>query len=226
MADDYQPDPRPPTLEHSSQEKRTVTIPERTEEDDERVFRLFRGWTVSERDGQTRQWVYRFGYDIQNVATKERRWVCFLCVKRKDPKPKNYNHKGLQNAESHLFKDHDGMVDPSGKWLAVKSTASTPARSIATLLRLNPEVPRDQEITNLLIKRPRLGREGKRNLSDDVVAMLEKRRKFEDESSKSEFEWEQEQTPDPHVGEEFWVTGRCCDYNEPSAELAQPGCMA
>ncbi|OAQ59294.1 hypothetical protein VFPFJ_11592 [Purpureocillium lilacinum] len=128
MADDYQPDPRPPTLEHSSQEKRTVTIPERTEEDDERVFRLFRGWTVSERDGQTRQWVYRFGYDIQNVATKERRWVCFLCVKRKDPKPKNYNHKGLQNAESHLFKDHDGMVDPS-------------------------EVPRDQEITNLLIKR-------------------------------------------------------------------------
>ena len=77
-----------------------------------------------------------------------------------------------------------------------------------------------------LWSRPRLGREGKRNLPSDVVAMLEKRRKVEDESSMSEFEWKQEQTPDPHVGEEFWVTGSCCDYHEPSAELAQPGCMA
>jgi hypothetical protein len=150
---DYQPDSRPPTLERSAQGKSTAAIPERTEEDEQRLFRLFRGWTLSERDGQTRQWVYRFGYDIQNIATKERRWVCCLCIKRKDPRPKNYNYKGLQNAESHLFKDHNGIVDPSGKRQALKSTVATPARSIATLLRLNPEVPRDQEITNLLIKR-------------------------------------------------------------------------
>jgi hypothetical protein len=152
MADYHQPDSPPPTLEPSAQGKSTAAIPERTEEDEERLFRLFRGWTLCERDGQTRQWVYQFGYDIQNVATKERRWVCCLCVKRKDPRPKNYNHKGLQNAERHLLSDHNGMVDPSGKRLAAKSTA-TPARSIATLLRLNPEVPRDQEVTNLLIKR-------------------------------------------------------------------------
>ncbi|KAG7409390.1 hypothetical protein Forpe1208_v010865 [Fusarium oxysporum f. sp. rapae] len=131
---DYQPDSWPPTLERSAQGKSTAAIPERTEEDEQRLFRLFRGWTLSERDGQTRQWVYQFGYDIQNIATKERRW-------------------GLQNAESHLFKDHNGIVDPSGKRQALKSTVATPVRSIATLRRLNPEVPRDQEITNLLIKR-------------------------------------------------------------------------
>ncbi|KAM4067449.1 reverse transcriptase (RNA-dependent DNA polymerase) [Hirsutella rhossiliensis] len=71
---------------------------------------------------------------------------------KSDPRPKLYNHKGLQNAESHLFRDHSGIVDPSGKRLAVKSTAAAPACSIATLLRLNPEVPRDQEIKNVLIK--------------------------------------------------------------------------
>ncbi|EWZ27879.1 hypothetical protein FOZG_18414 [Fusarium oxysporum Fo47] len=150
---DYQPDSRPPTLERSAQVKSTAAIPERTEEDEKRLFRLFRGWTLSERDGQTRQWVYRFGYDIQNIATKERRWVCCLCIKRKDPRPNNYNYKGLQNAKGHLFKDHNGIVDPSGKRQALKSTVATPARSVATLLRLDPEVPRDQEITNLLIKR-------------------------------------------------------------------------
>ncbi|KAG6989603.1 putative AC9 transposase [Fusarium oxysporum f. sp. conglutinans] len=125
---DYQPDSRPGTLEPSAQGKSTAAIPERTEEDEQRLFRLFRGWTLSERDGHTRQWVYQFGYDIQNTATKERRWVCCMCIKRKDPRPKNYSYKGLQNAESHLFKDHNGIVDPS-------------------------EIPRDQEITNLLIKR-------------------------------------------------------------------------
>ena len=150
MMDD-KPDSRQPLP--SARGKLTAAIPERTEEDEERLFRFFRGWTLTERDGQTRQWVYQFGYDIQNVATKERRWVCCLCIKRKDPRPKNYNYKGLQNAESHLFKDHNGVVDPSGKRQGPKSTAEAPARSIATMLQLNPEVTRDQEITNLLIKR-------------------------------------------------------------------------
>ncbi|KAJ3542075.1 hypothetical protein NM208_g2341 [Fusarium decemcellulare] len=144
---DYQPDSRPNTLGHSAQGKSTAAIPERTEEDEQRLFRLFRGWTLSERDGQTRQWVYRFGYNIQNIATKERRWVCCLCIIRKDPRPKNYNYKGLQNAESHLFKDHNGTVDPSGKRQALKSTVTTPARSIATLLRLNLEM-----IVNCIVK--------------------------------------------------------------------------
>lgn len=76
-----------------------------------------------------------------------------LCVKRKNLRRKNYNHKGMQNAESHLFKDHNGIADPLGKRPAVKSIATTPARAIATLLQLNLEVPRNQEITNLLIKR-------------------------------------------------------------------------
>jgi hypothetical protein len=40
---DYQPDSRPPTLERSAQGKSTAAIPERTEEDEQRLFRLFRG---------------------------------------------------------------------------------------------------------------------------------------------------------------------------------------
>lgn len=65
--------------------------------------------------------------------------------------------------------------------------------------------------------------DAKRQRSKDVVAALGKRRKVEDEPSKSMFEWRWGQTPDAHVGEEFWVTGRCRDYNEPYLELSELG---
>jgi hypothetical protein len=48
--------------------KSTTTVPERIEEDNQRLFQLYKGWTLTERDGQVRQWVYQFGYDIQQAG--------------------------------------------------------------------------------------------------------------------------------------------------------------
>jgi hypothetical protein len=39
-----------------------------------RLFSHFKGYTLSERTKETRSWIWRFGYDIQNAT--ERRWVC------------------------------------------------------------------------------------------------------------------------------------------------------
>lgn len=50
-----------------------------------------------------------------------------------------------------------------------------------------------------------------------------KRRKLEDEPGNGHFEPKWEQSPDPHVDEEFWVTGRCHDYDETVVELAKFG---
>lgn len=47
--------------------KSTTPVPERTEEDNQQLFQLYKGWTLTERDGQVRQWVYQFGYDIQHA---------------------------------------------------------------------------------------------------------------------------------------------------------------
>jgi hypothetical protein len=51
--------------------------PEATCED--RLFSYFKGYTLSERTKETRSWIWRFGYDIQNAT--ERRWVCRACIK-------------------------------------------------------------------------------------------------------------------------------------------------
>ncbi len=50
----------PSLTELTVQQKSALAIPERTEEDEQRLFRLYQGWTFSERDGQVRQWVYQF----------------------------------------------------------------------------------------------------------------------------------------------------------------------
>ena len=152
---DATPDPAlpPPPTELTAQEKSVLAIPERTEEDEQRLFRLYKGWTFSERDGQVRQWVYQFGYDIQKTQKKERRWVCCLCIKQKNPRPKSYTVKGLQNAEIHLYEDHDGIVDPTGKKQRPEKSAEKAHQSIATLLQLNPKEPKEQHLINMLIKR-------------------------------------------------------------------------
>ena len=62
-----------PHGESTARQKSSTAVPEHTEEDEQRLFRLYKGWTFSERDGQVRQWVYQLGYDIQNTQQKERR---------------------------------------------------------------------------------------------------------------------------------------------------------
>ena len=116
MEIDITPDPAlpPPPADLTAQEKLTVAIPERTEENERRLFRLFKGWTFSERDGQVRQWVYQFGYDIQHPEEGTAMGMLPL-HQAEDPEAEGYAVKGLQNAEVHLYEDHNGIVDPTGK---------------------------------------------------------------------------------------------------------------
>ena len=44
----------PPT-ELTGLQKSAIAIPGRTEEDEQRLFRLYKGWTFSKRDGQVCQ---------------------------------------------------------------------------------------------------------------------------------------------------------------------------
>ena len=78
--------------------------------------------------------------------------MCYLCVKQKNPRPKSYAIKGLQNAEVHLHKDHNGIVDPKGKKHRPTKAAEKAPRSIAMILQLNPKDPKEQSLTNMLIK--------------------------------------------------------------------------
>ncbi|OBS17475.1 hypothetical protein FPOA_12107 [Fusarium poae] len=133
--------------------KSTTPVPERTEEDNQRLFQLYKGWTLTERDGQVRQWVYQFGYDIQHAQKGERRWVCCLCIKQKRPRPKSYAIKGLQNTEGHLYTDHNGIIDPTGKRQKPAKASEKAHQSIATILQLNPKEPKEQDLINTLIKR-------------------------------------------------------------------------
>ncbi|TXB97483.1 hypothetical protein FocTR4_00012007 [Fusarium oxysporum f. sp. cubense] len=133
--------------------KSTTPVPERTEEDNQRLFQLYKGWTLTERDGQVRQWVYQFGYDIQHAQKGERRWVCCLCIKQKRPRPKSYAIKGLQNAEGHLYTDHNGIMDPTGKRQKPAKASEKAHQPIATILQLNPKEPKEQDLINTLIKR-------------------------------------------------------------------------
>ncbi|KAG7403200.1 hypothetical protein Forpe1208_v016579 [Fusarium oxysporum f. sp. rapae] len=132
--------------------KSTTPVPERTE-DNQRLFQLYKGWTLTERDSQVRQWVYQFGYDIQHADKGERRWVCCLCIKQKRPRPKSYAIKGLQNAEGHLYTDHNGIMDPTGKRQKPAKASEKAHQSIATILKLNPKEPKEQDLINTLIKR-------------------------------------------------------------------------
>ncbi|KAI8404487.1 hypothetical protein FOFC_15982 [Fusarium oxysporum] len=112
--------------------KPTTPVPERTEEDNQRLFQLYKGWTLTERDGQVRQWVYQFGYDIQHAD--------------------GYAIKGLQNAEGHLYTDHNGIMDPTGKRQKPTKASEKAHQSIATILQLNPKEPKEQDLINTLIK--------------------------------------------------------------------------
>lgn len=74
----------------------------------------FSGYTLAERAGNTRSWVYKFGICIQDRKEKDRRFVCGYCLKDRKLKPASYSDKNLGNAQRHLAKSH-GCHDPSGR---------------------------------------------------------------------------------------------------------------
>lgn len=78
--------------------------------------------------------------------------MCYLYIKQKNPRPKSYSVKGLQNAEIHLYEDHNGVVDPTGKKQRLAKAAEKVPQSITIILQLNPKEPKEQSFINILIK--------------------------------------------------------------------------
>lgn len=136
------------------------STPEATCED--RLFSYFKGYTLSERTKETRSWIWRFGYDIQNAT--ERRWVCRACIKQNRPQPTSIKSVGIQNAMEHIFLIHQ-IRAPAGE--KTKSAAERKAeaqaasssdgpggrhRSISQHFGLDTAKPREQAIANSFIK--------------------------------------------------------------------------
>ena len=121
-------------------------------DDEDQLFRHFRGWAWSQRSRDTLSWVWQFGFDIEKET--ERRWVCKACVRKKVPKPGNVLAIGTQNAERHLW-DHHQIQDPSGRRTA-PSSRKKPLKSYRTITQawnLDLTKPRDQAIANSFIKK-------------------------------------------------------------------------
>ena len=106
----------------------------------------------STRVANTTSWIWTYGFDIQySDDDSKRRWVCRLCVEKKKHPPHNTVATGTQNAENHLFFEHD-IWDPTGKRKApVIVKEKTPSRNITAFFKLNPNNPREQQIASTLI---------------------------------------------------------------------------
>ncbi|OBS15352.1 hypothetical protein FPOA_28533 [Fusarium poae] len=77
-----------------------------TDEDHDFVFERFKGYTLSERRSSTRQWVWKFGFDISKAGNSAT-WVCGFCVKKRDLRPSHYDARNLSNVELHLSSFHN-----------------------------------------------------------------------------------------------------------------------
>ncbi|KAM9873927.1 hAT family dimerization domain protein [Verticillium dahliae] len=84
----------------SSPAPETPTKQRAARDDEDQLFRHFRGWAWSQRSLDTLSWVWQFGFDIEKETG--RRWVCKACVRKKVPKTGNVLAMGTQNAERHL----------------------------------------------------------------------------------------------------------------------------
>ncbi|KAF6514981.1 hypothetical protein HZS61_006155 [Fusarium oxysporum f. sp. conglutinans] len=119
------------------------------------LWRCFPDYVWSQRVRDTPSWVWGFGYDVED-SSGGRRWVCRRCIQNKNPKPRSFAEKGIQNANAHLFKGH-GIRAPPDK---TKSAAEKKAeklkvkdqRSIAEVMKLDTRLPREQDIANSLVK--------------------------------------------------------------------------
>lgn len=123
-----------------------------TIDEEQRVFRVWKGFTLAERSKDTLSWVWNYGVEIQ--STTSRRWVCMPCVRQGAARPQSYESRGTQNAETHLWKVH-GLWDPSGRRSAPaeKKGGKRVFASITDFMNLNRSDPKDQAFANSVIKR-------------------------------------------------------------------------
>ncbi|KAK4089442.1 hypothetical protein Purlil1_6011 [Purpureocillium lilacinum] len=142
---------------------------------------------------------------------------CLLC---------NYSYANVSSLTRHVRKHHeDTFREPfdcpecqrNGD---TQTISALPAAWSNHVLRYHGK----QHTPSLWSKpKPEGVKRAKRACASDGVAASRRRRKLENEPDESFFEPRWETSPDPHVDEEFWVTGRCYDYDEEALGLPEPG---
>ncbi|KAG7000877.1 putative AC transposase [Fusarium oxysporum f. sp. conglutinans] len=119
------------------------------------LWRCFPDYVWSQRVRDTPSWVWGFGYDVED-SSGGRRWVCRRCIQNKNPKPRSFAEKGIQNANAHLFKGHGIRAPPDKTKSAAEKKAeklkAKDQRSIAEVMKLDTRLPREQDIANSLVK--------------------------------------------------------------------------
>ncbi|KFA56342.1 hypothetical protein S40293_09845 [Stachybotrys chartarum IBT 40293] len=117
-------------------------------EEEEKALGFFKASTLSQRNKDTKSWVWKYGLDIQDEGT--RRWVCTTCVRKNNRiKPTSYIDKNLSNAKNHLVYDHR-IVDPTGK-LGPRGTKRK-FQSIADHFVLDTADTADRKFANKMIR--------------------------------------------------------------------------
>ena len=119
------------------------------------LWRCFPNHTWSQRVRDTSSWVWDFGYDVQNFDGT-RRWVCKHCIRIKSTRPRSFAEKGIQNANTHLFRERGiRAADEETKSSAQKRAEKVKAkdqRSIADVMKLDTRISREQDIANNLVR--------------------------------------------------------------------------
>lgn len=117
-----------------------------------RLFSFFREWTWSERERDTSSWMWNSGYDIQKDG--HRRWVCKACIRLNRPVISSFIATGLQNARSHLWRDHNiGAPEGEKKCEAqLQKEGIANQRSITSTFKLDLRQSEQQKLANTLIQ--------------------------------------------------------------------------
>ncbi|KAI8395983.1 hypothetical protein FOFC_21513, partial [Fusarium oxysporum] len=121
---------------------------------EESLWRRFPGFTWSQRVRDTNSWAWEYGYDIQKG--NDRKWVCKICIRKNTLKPKTFTSTGIQNTLNHLYDDHR-ICAPEGKTksasqLRAEGRKAKGQSTIAELMKLDTNKPREQAIANGFIK--------------------------------------------------------------------------
>lgn len=120
---------------------------------EDRLFRHFRGWAWSERARDTSSWLWDFGYDIQRHGS--RKWACKHCILTNRPIIASFASSGLQNAANHLWREHKtpAPVREKRSTAQLKSEGALESNqpTIASVLKLDVDKPREQNIANCFI---------------------------------------------------------------------------
>nr|AAK16925.1 restless-like transposase [Fusarium breviconum] len=121
---------------------------------EESLWRHFPGFTWSQRVRDTNSWAWEYGYDIQKG--NDRKWVCKICIHKNTLKPKTFTSTGIQNTLNHLYDDHR-ICAPEGKTksasqLRAEGRKAKGQSTIAELMKLDTNKPREQAIANGFIK--------------------------------------------------------------------------